>query len=235
MTNEPIAWDTPGGGNSFNRTKEWTKSAYKAVRAAAANKNLLIVMHDSFQTPQSWLHVHAVLNANSTTPGFAIDTHLYQNMVDGDNYLDQDEHIAKNCKWATTDLLPRNSTLPVFVGEFSAQTNICAYQNGTITPGRFDPEGPINECYEKGCFCSANTDPKYYEYIPPLLDATRAYLEAELDTFEYASRGWFFWSYRGPGLWGLQNLFEYGVLGSLTGKVTDRHFPNQCGFASPSY
>ncbi|USW49386.1 Putative glycoside hydrolase, family 5, glycoside hydrolase superfamily [Septoria linicola] len=74
LTNEPAYW----GDNDFDTTKEWTRRAYHAVKAAATNPTLLVVMHDSFQGPAGWLDIGQDLNGNVTKEeaSFAIDTHL---------------------------------------------------------------------------------------------------------------------------------------------------------------
>ncbi|KAI7382911.1 hypothetical protein KC328_g11522, partial [Hortaea werneckii] len=59
----------------------------------------------------------------------------------------------------------------------------------------------------------------------PLVQATRKFVEAQLDAFERGSKGWFMWSWKGPGAWGLQNAAKYGLIGE---KVTDRKYPDQC-------
>jgi glucan 1,3-beta-glucosidase len=105
--------------------------------------------------------------------------------------------------------------MPVIVGEFSAQMNVCAYPDGTITPGTV--------CNKKGCQCSSNVEVQYWSQ--PLIDAHRRFVEAQLDTFESSTQGWFMWAYKGPGAWGLDNAVKYGLIGK---KVTDRKFPNQC-------
>ena len=213
LTNEPISWNE----NKFSTTKQWTQNAYKAVKAAATNKNLMIIMHDGFMGPRNWLDVNTALNGKSTLAAsqFWLDVHLYQNQVAADSTLNQKQHIQKACKWATTDLLPASSNLPVIVGEFSLATNICANPDGSTLAG--------SVCYIDGCQCSSNVPIEYWK--APLIAATRKFLEAELDTFEAHARGWFMWSYKAPGGWGLKNAVQYGLIGS---KVTERKYPGQC-------
>ncbi|KAK5137094.1 hypothetical protein LTR08_001103 [Meristemomyces frigidus] len=217
LVNEPISWDQ----NSFTKTKQWAQDAYAAVKAQAANKNLLIIMHDGFMGPANWQKVGAAVNANasSASANFAVDVHLYQNQVAADSLLTQAQHIAKACNWTQSELLPASAALPVFVGEFSAATNICANPDGTTVAGSI--------CTASGCQCSSNVP--IASWKAPLVQATRKFLEAELDAFEHGSRGWFMWSYRAPGAWGLANAVEYGLVGA---KVTDRMFPGQCGFSA---
>ena len=215
LVNEPISWDE----NNFDTTKEWAQQAYKAVRSAATNENLMIIMHDGFMGPSQWEDVGEAVNGNASIAAakFAIDTHLYQNQVDSDKTLTQADHITKACGWTQSQLLPPLSPLPVYVGEFSAATDICAYTNGTTVGGTV--------CTEDKCQCSADVPIQYWN--KPLIEATRKFVEAELDAFEHSSNGWFMWSYKGPGAWGLDNAVKYGLIGE---KVTDRMFPGQCSF-----
>nr|POE53444.1 glucan 1,3-beta-glucosidase [Quercus suber] len=217
LVNEPISW----GANDFDTTKAWAHKAYTAVKAKATNPDLVVLMHDGFEGPSAWTDVGSTINGINTPleqAKFAIDTHLYQNQVASDSMLTQDEHISKACSWSTTKLLPTASNLPVYVGEFSLATNICANPDGTTLAG--------SVCTQSGCQCSSNVPVQYWN--APLINATRKFFEAEMDAFEHSSNGWFLWSYKGPGGWGLDNAIEYGLVGN---KVTDRMFPNQCGFA----
>ncbi|OQN99927.1 hypothetical protein B0A48_14132 [Cryoendolithus antarcticus] len=219
LVNEPISWQQ----NNLETTKSWAQEAYAAVRSVATNKNLQIIMHDGFMGPSQWLDVNAAIlgntsaSANSSAPApFAIDTHLYQNQMAADSSLTQDQHIAKACNWTSSALLSSTANLPVYVGEFSAQTNICANPDGSTVAG--------STCYIDGCQCSTNVDMQYWN--GPLKTATRKFIEAELDAFERGAKGWFMWNYKGPGAWGVSNLVKYGVMG----KVTERMFPGQCHF-----
>lgn len=218
LVNEPISWEP----NQFNVTQAWTKKAYKAVRAAATNPHLQIVMHDSFTTPWAWTDVARGINGNVSidTAPFAIDTHLYQNQVEEDSQLTQAEHITKACNWTNSNLLPSSYNLPVYVGEWSAQTNVCANPDGSTTAG--------TQCETEGCQCSVSTD--LAEWKAPLVEATRRYVEAQMDAFEHGSKGWYIWSYKGPGVWGLENVMRYVF--DKGDKVTDRKFAGQCKFSA---
>lgn len=215
LVNEPISWN----GNKLEVTQEWTKKAYQKVRDAAENKDLMIVMHDGFMTPSKWVHVGKKIigdRRTMTTAGFAVDTHLYQNQEQEDKYLTQTEHIAKACNWTTTKLLPQNNgSLPVLVGEFSAATDICANPDGSTVAG--------STCSTDGCQCANNVDIKSWNQ--PLKDATRKFFEAELEAFEKGAQGWFIWSWKGPGGWGMENLVREGIVGQ---GVKDRKFKGQC-------
>lgn len=215
MVNEPISWKQ----STLEVTQEWTARAYQSVRDAAENKDLVIVMHDGFMGPSKWVDVANTIVGNQSslaTAGFALDTHLYQNQVEEDKNLTQAEHIAKACAWMHTNLLSQNSsTLPVFVGEFSAATDICANPDGSTVAG--------TACWIDGCQCANNVDIQWWQQ--PLKDVTRKFFEAELEAFEKGAQGWFIWSWKGPGGWGMENLIREGVVGRSLG---DRKFRGQC-------
>jgi glucan 1,3-beta-glucosidase len=214
LVNEPISWNQ----SKLEVTQEWTSRAYQSVRDAAKNTDLVIVMHDGFMGPSKWTEVGNTIMGNyssASTAGFALDTHLYQNQVDADKQLTQEEHIAKACAWKQTNLLPQNSTLPVFVGEFSAATDICANPDGSTVAG--------TACWIDGCQCANNVDIQWWQQ--PLKDVTRKFFEAELEAFEKGAQGWFVWSWKGPGGWGMENLIREGVVGQ---SVEDRKFAGQC-------
>lgn len=213
LTNEPISWNQ----NKLSVTQSWTEDAYAQVKAAATNKKLKVIMHDGFMGAANWAGVNTKLNAKSTLAQsqFVLDLHLYQNQVAADSTLTQAQHIQKACNWSTTELLPASSNFPIIVGEFSLATNICANPDGSTVAG--------NTCTISGCQCSINVPVEYWS--PPLVAATRKFLEAQLDTFEAHSNGWFMWAYKGPGGWGMNNGVQYGLIGA---KVTDRMYPNQC-------
>ncbi|PNS14524.1 hypothetical protein CAC42_3810 [Sphaceloma murrayae] len=211
LVNEPISWSDPVNPQ---KTHEWAQSTFRQLQSSQPSA-YKIIMHDAFETTKKWEDLGKELNANSTSdPAFWIDTHLYQNQVDEDSKLNQEQHIEKACKWATTHLLPNTPQVPVIVGEFSAQTNVCVNPDGTSIAGK--------QCSTQGCQCSVEDMAKWRQ---PMKDATTKFLEAELDTFEGNAAGWFLWSYKAPGTWGLANLMDHGILGKT---VTNRKFPGQC-------
>ena len=181
--------------SKFEVTQEWTKTAYQSVRDAAQNKDLVIVMHDGFEGPSNWTDFGNAIMSNKS--------------------LTQPEHIKKACAWTHTNLLPHNSTLPVIVGEFSAATDICANPDGSTVAG--------TTCSIDGCQCANNVDIKWWNQ--PLKDVTRQFFEAELEAFDKGTQGWFVWSWKGPGGWGMENLIQNGVVGQ---SLHDRKFGKQC-------
>ncbi|KAF2219277.1 glycoside hydrolase superfamily [Elsinoe ampelina] len=211
LVNEPICWSD---SIDPQKTHDWAKSTFQSL-TSGQQVPYKIIMHDAFEGPKKWADLGKELNSNTASdPAFWIDTHLYQNQVDADSQLTQEQHIEKACKWSSTNLVPSETQVPVIVGEFSAQTIVCVNPDGSSIAGK--------QCSTEGCQCSVDDMTTWRQ---PMRDATTKLLEAELDTFEANAAGWFLWSYKAPGTWGLANLMEHGILGET---VTDRKFPGQC-------
>ncbi|KAH0563473.1 hypothetical protein GP486_001957 [Trichoglossum hirsutum] len=209
LVNEPISW----GDNNVDTTKQFAKDAYNAVKAAAANQNLVVIMHDAFLGPSSWTAFPGQLNSGRR---FGVDTHLYQIFTDADKSLNQDQHIKKACGWSS-DLASANKVMPTFVGEFSGATVICVNPDGSTTAGE--------SCSTPGCQCqSASVD----SWNDNMIAQIRKYVEAQLDVFEQNSSGYFFWSFKAPWAW---DFFEGINKGFIPNPVTSRKYPNQCGYS----
>ena len=216
MTNEPISY----GNNLFSTTKTWAAEAYAAVKAEVENENLVIVMHDAFQTPIAWLGVAETL-LSDVLPGapktFGIDTHLYGLFTDEEDEMTQAQHITEACGWAD-NLKTSNAVMPTYVGEWSAATNICVNPDGSTTAG--------TTCSVSGCQCqSADFD----DWNDNMIEVVRKYVEAQMDVFESTSSGYFMWAAKGPGGWGFLNGIQNGV---VPNPVTSRKYSNQCGGSS---
>lgn len=210
LVNEPISW----GNNNFDITKSWAQDAYKAVKAAATNKNLVIVMHDAFEGANAWSGVASSLSSDRT---FGVDSHLYQLFTDSDNALTQAQHISKACGWAS-DLSSANKQFPTYVGEWSAATNICTNPDGSTTAG--------TSCSTDGCQCQSGD---FFRLNTNSIAQIRRYVEAQLDVFESSTSGYFIWAAKGPGGWGFLNLIQQGA---FPNPVTSRQYAGQCGGVS---
>jgi glucan 1,3-beta-glucosidase len=200
LVNEPISW----AQNNFTGIKEWAKEAYDAVRTAAENQELVIVMHDAFKPSAEWKDVAPNIDGKGK---FALDAHLYQVYVDSDKALLQEEHIREACNWSKTALKPSTGeSIPIYVGEWSAATNVCVNPDGTTSPG----VSTVSDCKVAGCQCVADGSIPSANWTPMTKKAVRAYVESQLATFEEASSGYFFWSWKGPGFWSFVNGVEEG-------------------------
>ncbi|KAF2097519.1 glycoside hydrolase [Rhizodiscina lignyota] len=208
LVNEPINY----GNNDVSKTISWAVQAYNAVRGAAANKDLQIITHDSFEPASSWFGDSKQLNAQSNFYGFALDTHLYQVFVATDSYLDQDGHISKACDWQTTALLPsQQAGLPIYAGEWTATTNACINPDGSSINGT----STQNDCKVPGCQCIVDTPTS--QWSNSTKSAVRKFVEAQLSAFEAAGSGYFVWSAKGQGTWSFMQGVEEGWFPKLDG------------------
>ncbi|KAK3113770.1 hypothetical protein LTR53_008603 [Teratosphaeriaceae sp. CCFEE 6253] len=138
LVNEPKIGDD---ANSLSTTQWWAEKAYHAVKAKTANPDLYILHHDGFVGAQTWTEVGANLNGNTSYDQavFALDLHLYQNQDPTSKSLNLTGHIDKACAYVATDLLLLpDATLPVFIGEFSAQIDIPGCTDGDWTQPQID-------------------------------------------------------------------------------------------------
>ena len=218
MVNEPISW----GNNNFDVTKSWTEQAYQAVKAEVENPNLLIVMHDAFQGGVAWESVSSTVKSSTAASvsgkaidanAFAVDEHLYQLFTDSFNAMNQDQHVAAACAWGSS-LAASTSFQKTIVGEFSAATNICLMKDGSTIAG--------TSCSEDGCECQTGDWTKWSQGMK---DQMRRFVEAQLEAFEANSAGYFAWSAKAPGGWGVLNLLGNGVWP----QNGERKFAGVCG------
>lgn len=128
--------------------------------------------------------------------------------------MTQHQHIVEACAWGHA-LGISNLVAPTYVGEWAAVTNICVNPDGSTTAGL--------SCNTEGCQC---TSADFDTWNEQLVAQTRRFVEAQMDTFEAKSSGWFAWSAKGPGGWGFLNGIEKGT---IPNPVTARKFPNNVG------
>ena len=219
ISNEPICW----GGSDFSVTKNWAATAYNAVMANVNNPSIQVIMHDSFMGPQNWYDLASSINGAlaPAPPQFTLDLHLYQNMVSDDNTLNVSGHIAKACNWGNCANSP---VLPIYVGEFSAATNVCVNPDGTSFGVGADGS---QSCTVPGCQCTNTVSIDRWSDV--MKQTTAMYWEAQLQAFEQFSSGYFLWSLHGFGAWSLVDLIHYGVIGPT---IDDRYYGKQCSFVS---
>ena len=240
FVNEPDTSD----GNRLSTTQSWACAAYDAVKRKATNPNLYGIMHDAWVGAENWMSVAESCNAasspnasintlNGTTASsdahFALDLHLYQNQSPDDSTLDLAGHISKTCGYSTTQFLPSAtaSQLPLFIGEFSAQLNLCANPDGSTLGG--------GTCTQSDCQC--NTQPLNANATDnghvALRNALRMFVEAQIQTFESAgARGWDLWSLKSGEQWWTDNWSLYGVMNGLYGEgegLMEFKYPGVCG------
>ncbi|KAK5107653.1 hypothetical protein LTR62_000934 [Meristemomyces frigidus] len=220
IVNEPSTND----GNDPEVTMTFAKNAYDTIKYVAANPDLYVITHDAWLGASKWSSLAQTLNSHTPSPRFALDLHLYQNQDTASKALDIHGHIAAACAWSQTEFLPPGSDLPIFVGEFAGTIDICANPNNSTDGGL--------SCTEESCQC---TNIPMHSYVDSantvatsLRDDLRRFWEAQVQTFEHSSMGWFVWSLKGPGLWSAENLVQFILQGDHLGTTK---FPGICAQA----
>jgi glucan 1,3-beta-glucosidase len=217
LVNEPIARQN----NVFSTTQLWAQEAYLAVRSVVANPFLVIVMHDSFQTPLEWLKVGKLMNGlllGGLKNRFGIDTHKYGLYSAEETDMNQAQHIDEVCGTWPTVLAPSKAIMPTYVGEWSAITQICVIPDGSTTAG--------SSCDVDGCQCQ---DAGMDNWNDAMVEWIGKFVEAQLDVFEENTHGYFMWAAKGNGGWGFLNGIEKGI---IPNPVTSRNYKPQCGSSS---
>ena len=211
LTNEPAY----AGNNQFSTTLSWTNSTFFAVKPLIENQNLQIIMHDAWASTSEWKSTAAGLNNGGNS--FGIDTHLYQVFTPAQKALTNEQHISAACDYSAT-LSTGSALFPFFVGEWSAAANICVYSEGNTVaqPGDATSSCPSGSQGQTSNSSSWNEATK---------QETRKYIEAQLDTYEAHSSGYFFWSAKGPGAWSYLDMSAAGV---FPNPITSRSFPGIC-------
>ena len=213
IVNEPVSYSP----NTFAKNQEFATNAYAAVKAKAANKDMAVVMHDAFEGPGNWTKL-----AQSAGPkgSFVIDTHLYQTKTEQDQALDQTQHIQEVCE-TTIPFGDVNLQVPVIVGEWTATTDICANADGTTIAGY--------DCNTSGCSCVSDPSSKWTK---PLIDQMRQFVEAQLNSYEAYTSGYFMWSWTDPstdmGSWSIKTGIEKGFIPNPINDLSKRQYQNLC-------
>ncbi|KAF2462388.1 glycoside hydrolase superfamily [Lineolata rhizophorae] len=240
-SNTPFIYGAPGSQNGFQNSGregsvDWQKGmnldhttdVLKTIAAkygkwewsgTIVGIELQLVMHDSFLGPSAWLDVVEDLRAEHglwNTPLFSIDAHYYRVFGEDNSNYNQDDHINATCQWAAAELAAAgDASLPAYVGEFSAVTNICVNPDGTTTGGM--------SCSTPGCQCQTMTG--WQDWDDQMVAQVRRFVEAQLDAFEAHSQGYFLWSLKAPNGWGFLNGIEKGF---IPNPLTSRQFGQLC-------
>lgn len=231
LVNEPISW----GNNTLSTTQSWAQEAYHAVKGNSTNENLMVVMHDAFAPngPSDWTAIAQSLGPRGV---FGIDTHMYQTLVAADIALTQAEHISTACQRGMA-LSSANELAPVYVGEWTSTTNACINPDLSSTAGT---------CTVDGCVCVTapmNT------WTDAVVEEVRKYVEAQLESFEASTSGYFMWSWAGRvfltslcckslkadrgvdddmGTWSIKDGINKGIIPNPLNDPSQRKYPGQC-------
>ncbi|KAF8473250.1 glycoside hydrolase superfamily [Kalaharituber pfeilii] len=216
ILNEPL-----GPKLDLGRIKQFWQDGYRVIRNTGTNSNVIAIIQDAFQPPQSW-------NGFMPPPEYRnvlLDVHHYQVFTPGLLSMTEQQHIDQACGvgW---DL--RGVDKWVVVGEWSGAFTDCAkwlngYPTGSRYQGEFGGSPYIGNCGLK-------TVAKVEQLPEQERDRIRRVIEAQLDAYEQGT-GWIFWTWKTEGApeWDMQNLLEQGVFPE-PGNPADRRWPAQCGF-----
>ncbi|KAL3461503.1 glycoside hydrolase superfamily [Aspergillus heterothallicus] len=210
--NEP---HIPGGINA-DGLRQYYNDALAEVQET--NPGVILVLHDGFLQTESW-------NGFLTGENVVMDTHHYEVFENGQVAMSIDEHVNSSCQFGSQHLAAVDK--PVIVGEWTGALTDCAkYLNGRGVGVRYD--GTLNSAAPVGA-CESRSEGSVAGLASEEIANTRRFIEAQLDAFELRN-GWVFWTWKTEGApgWDMQDLLANGVFPQ---PLTDREYPNQCGFS----
>ncbi|KAL3229589.1 hypothetical protein RNJ44_01725 [Nakaseomyces bracarensis] len=217
LINEPL-----GPAIDMDKLKySYYQPAYEYLRDTV-QKSQNIIIHDAFQPYNYW---DDFLTLDQDTWGVTVDHHHYQVFSPEECSRDIDTHVSVACAWGTGVLNEAHWTV---AGEWSAALTDCTkWLNGVGIGARYDGSFWKNGAgsYYIGS-CANNED--INSWTEERKQNTRRYIEAQLDAFELRG-GWIFWCWKTETSieWDASRLIEYGLFPQ---PLSDRWYPNQCGF-----
>ncbi|KAI5967115.1 hypothetical protein KGF57_000544 [Candida theae] len=212
LINEPL-----GPSLNLDELKQYYQYGYNALRSTGSN--VPVVIHDAFEAIGYWDDFSIGNNAYNVV----LDHHHYQVFSAGELERSIDQHISVACNWGWD---AKKENYWTVTGEWSAALTDCAkwlngVGRGARYEGQYDNSPYIGSCQQ---YLEFATWPDDYK------TNVRKYIEAQLDAYEYTG-GWIFWNWKTENAieWDFQKLTAVGVFPQ---PLTDRQYPNQCGFPS---
>jgi len=212
VVNEPL-----GSVLDMDKLHWYYNQTYDKIRARGDQG---AVFHDAFKSlgyMDDWVNGPDYYNV-------VIDHHLYQVFTTENLKQSIDEHVDTTCEEGRS-LKSKESHWGI-VGEWSAALTDCTpLLNGVYMGSRYD--GTHKDSSEAIGSCEGIND--ISTWSDERKSDVRRYVEAQLDAFEYGGAGWVTWAYKTEDTieWDVQRLIEYGL---FPNPVTDRQYPNQCGY-----
>ena len=198
-------------------SQQFAQDAYKTIKSAAANPNLMVVTHDAFAGLDKWTTTAQTIGGKGT---FGVDAHLYQSFTPSDNQLDQPGHIKQVCNEWVQELKNANDDMMGYVGEWSSTTNIIVNSDGSTAV-----TNNATSCSTPGCQCSSDPNLNIEQWNDNMVKQVRMFVEVQIQTFEQYSSGYFIWSWGGPGGWGIKNLIDKEA---FPNPITNYKYPGLC-------
>ncbi|KAF8249988.1 glycoside hydrolase, partial [Wilcoxina mikolae CBS 423.85] len=201
---------------NLDQLKQYYYDGWGAIRDYG---DIAVVISDAFRDPTDWNGF-----MSSGFNNVILDTHHYEVFSPGQLAMNIDSHVSSACgigkqlnsvdKWTV-------------IGEWSgALTDCTKWLNGIGRGARYDNTFP-NSWYIGSC--AKRTSGSISQFSDAERKNTRRYIEAQLDAYERGA-GWIFWTWKteaGSPEWELRDLIWNGVFPQ---PLTQRWYPNQCGF-----
>lgn len=211
LLNEPL-----GLSLDMDQLKNFFDWGYQNMRSIGTDN--AVIIHDAFEAFNYWD------DFMTTEQGYwnvVLDHHHYQVFSQGELERTIDEHISVACGWGSG---AKSEYHWLVTGEFSAALTDCALWlngagRGARWSGDYDGLAVLGLCAP---YTSASNWSDDYRIN------VRKYVEAQLDAFEQEG-GWIFWNWKCEDAidWDLSALISEGVFPQ---PLSDRLYPNQCGF-----
>lgn len=209
LLNEPRGWTD---ATSQDDLRKFYSEGFNRVRHAT---NTSVIIHDAFLHP-------ATYNEFLTPENVVVDHHYYQVFDNGLLYKTPQQHRQFACSSHT---MYDNADKAVIIGEWTgAMTDCTPHLNGYKQGNRFEGTWENSTYHGK---CAPNHDIKTWSR--QMRDDTRAFIEAQMETFEQHSRGWVWWNFKTElaAEWDAFLLMDEGV---FPWPVGDRKVTNACGY-----
>lgn len=195
LLNEPLMASLPGGRGAI---EDFYYQGYGAVRGSSAKS---VIIHDGFAAPSSW---------NGIVPDSIVDHHEYQVFSNGDVAMSYTDHVSaaysRAASWG-------NSDRSLICGEWTAAMTDCAPAlNGYGIGARYD--GTFSRQGETSYFVGSCATKNFIDqWDGSMRDATRNYIQAQLNAFDAHTNGWIFWNFKteASAEWDFFRLVDNGV------------------------
>ncbi|KAI9704461.1 MAG: exo-1,3-beta-glucanase [Bogoriella megaspora] len=196
LLNEPMSSDLDVG-----KIYDFYQKGFDTVRNYSDST---VVLQDAFRNANNWNGF--LTPSNNNAQHVAIDHHEYQVFNNWQVALQPWEHRQHVCNDAHNY---GGADKWTFVGEWSAAMTDCAkWLNGFGKYSRF--EGKFEDAPPVGTCGSINDVTAWNQTFK---DDTRGYIEAQMEVYEQATRGWIFWNFKTESApeWDMYKLVEHQV------------------------
>ncbi|KAF2148363.1 glycoside hydrolase family 5 protein [Myriangium duriaei CBS 260.36] len=182
LLNEPNS-----GELDINQIKQFVIDGYNQQRNFSQSR--VVVMHDAFKNT-NYYNDFLTPSSSPSANNIAIDHHEYQVFSPDQVALSTQGHLDRIC---SQESVYNGANKWTFVGEWSAAMTDCApYLNGFGIGSRYagnftTPSKAVGSCDKKNLI---------KDWDQQMKDDTRAFIEAQMDSYERNTRGWTFWNFK---------------------------------------